>query len=284
MKVPKAFVVSFAAIAFQLFNGCTESPFDSKIAPEPKQIEGRADLLDTADDRGIYIWLAGINQSAYTDSTGAFRLELPKNISNDLNGIFDLYFYVANYRFATASVVIRQGKFLYGAGDIAANGRVKEVVTLRKILDIKTIVEPATVVQNYAGPIHLQTTLQAAADSVSVVFPKSVGGLLGGMFFRHLRTGQIYIDIADIDARTRETVTVGREPVSRRQVFQLNGTNYRDLFLPVGEYIVIPFFLIRQDNLPQALVDSFGEKADDLTPNYLKIPFRRQDARFSIVQ
>jgi hypothetical protein len=286
MKIQKVFVVSSlaAALSFNLFQGCTESPFEGDIASEPKQISGQVDLVDTLnDEKGIYVWLSGLNLGTYTDSTGAFVLEMPNNVSRDFSGIFTLYFYVANYRLNRATVVVREGKFLYGAGDITPDGRLKETVKLFKILDIKTIVEPAQVQSSYRGPIHLQTTLQAVDDSVSVAFPKSVGGLLGGMFFRHLGTGQVYIDIVDIGADTREETMIGREPRSRRQVFELNGANYRELFLPVGEYIVIPFFLILQADLPQELFNSFGEKADDLTPNFLKIPFRRDEARFQIV-
>lgn len=286
MKAHKSFVVLLfaAALSFNLFQGCTESPFEGGIASEPKQITGQVDLVDTLnDEKGVYVWLSGLNLSTYTDSTGAFTLEMPKNVSRDFSGIFTLYFYVANYRLNRATVVVREGKFLYGAGDITPEGRLKEGVKLFKILDIKTIVEPTQVRSSYVGPIHLQTTLQAVDDTVSVVFPKSVGGLLGGMFFRHLGTGQIYIDIADVGANTRDEALIGREPRSRRQVFELNGANYRDLFLPVGEYVVIPFFLILQDDLPQELFNSFGEKADDLTPNFLKIPFRRDEARFQIV-
>ncbi len=286
MKAQKYFVALLfaAALSFNLFQGCTESPFEGGIAAEPKQITGQVDLVDTLnDEKGVYVWLSGLDLSTYTDSTGAFTLEMPKNVSRDFSGVFTLYFYVANYRFNRATVVVREGKFLYGAGDITPDGRVKEVIKLSKILDIKTIVEPTQVQSSYRGPINLQTTLQAVRDTVSVVFPKSVGGLLGGMFFRHLGTGQIYIDIVDVGANTRDEVLIGREPRSRRQIFELNGANYRDLFLPVGEYIVIPFFLIEQDDLPQELFNSFGEKADDLTPNFLKIPFRRDEARFQIV-
>lgn len=286
MKARKSFVVLLfvAILSFNLFQGCTESPFEGDIAAEPKQITGLVDLVDTLnDEKGVYVWLSGLDLSTYTDSTGAFTLAMPKNVSRDFNGVFTLYFYVANYRLNRATVVVREGKFLYGAGDITPDGRVKEAVKLSKILDIKTIVEPTQVQSSYRGPIHLQTTLQAVDDSVSVVFPKSVGGLLGGMFFRHLGTGQIYIDIVDVGANTRDETLIGREPRSRRQVFELNGANYRELFLPVGEYIVIPFFLILQDDLPQELFNSFGEKADDLTPNFLKIPFRRDEARFQIV-
>jgi hypothetical protein len=285
MKAQKFFAALLVAavLSFNLFQGCTESPFGGDIASEPKQITGQVDLVDTINDEtGAYVWLSGLNLSTYTDSTGAFTLEMPKNVSRDFSGVFTLYFYVANYRLNRATVVVREGKFLYGAGDIMSNGRLKETVKLFKILDIKTIVEPMQVQSSYSGPIHLQTTLQAVGDSVSVVFPKSVGGLLGGMFFRHLETGQVYIDIVDVGADTREETMIGREPRSRRQIFELNGANYRELFLPVGEYIVIPFFLVLQADLPQELFDSFGEKADDLTPNFLKIPFRRDEARFRI--
>jgi hypothetical protein len=279
-----AATAGFWLIQVMLLQSCTESPFEGGIAPEPKQITGQVDLVDTNnDEKGIYVWLSGLKIGAYTDSTGAFKLEMPKNAGRDLSGVFTLYFYVANYGLRTATVAVREGKFLYGAGDIDSKGRIKEVVKLFKILNIQTIVVPSQVPHDYKGPIDLLTTLQAVDDTVLVVFPKSVGGLLGGMFFRHLGTGEIYIDIADVDANTRDVVAIGREPRSRRQIFEINGSNFRALVLPVGEYIVVPFFLIEQEGLPPELIESFGEKADDLTPNFLKIPFRRNEARFKVL-
>jgi len=278
MKALALFAASF------LFFTCTQSPFDNAIAPEPVTITGRVDLLDTTnDEKGVYVWLSGLNLGAHTDSTGAFLIELPKNVNRDLNGVFNLYFYVANYNLRVAEVVIRNGQFLYGAGDITDKGRLKETVKMFKILDIKTIVDPPVVRRLYEGPIDMQVTLQATVDSVSVIFPKSIGGLLGGIFFRHLQTGKIYIDIPGEGADTRETVTIGREPKSRRQVFQLNGANFRSLFLPVGNYQVIPFFFVAHENFPEALYRSLGEHAEDLNADYLKIPFRREDGRFQVI-
>lgn len=285
MKNPKTFF-SRTAVLFcaTLFGGCTQSPFENKIATEPKQIFGKVDLVDTPvnDEKGVYVWLSTLNLGTFTDSTGAFRLEIPKNVAKDFGGVFTLYFYVANYRLQTATVAVRNGQFLYGSNDLNATGHLINVVRLFKMLDIATIVEPDHVVSSFSGPINVQTTLQAIHDTVVVVFPKSVGGLLGGMLFRHTTTGKIHLDIADVGANTRDRTAVGREPKSRRQVFELNGANYRSLYLPVGEYIVVPFFLIEQEGLPSELIASFGEKADDITPNYLKIPFRRKEARFYV--
>ncbi len=286
MNSQLTFIVSSAALfCVTILHSCTESPFDGTVAPSPTKITGQVDLLDTLnDEKGVYVWLSGLNIGTSTDSTGAFRLELPKNVNKDLNGTFILYFYVANYNLNTAEIVIRNGEFLYGFGALTAQGRIKDTIRMFKILDIKTIVDPPVVRRGYEGPIDLLVTLQATVDSVSVIFPKSVGGLVGGIFFRNLRTGQIYIDIPDVGADTRETVKIGREPRSRRQIFQLDGTNFRELFLPAGRYHVIPFFFVEHENLPRELIFSIGEHAEEPSTDYLKIPFRRENALFQIVE
>jgi hypothetical protein len=286
MRGQKAFIVCSAALfCVTLFHACTESPFDGTVAPSPTKITGQVDLLDTLnDDKGVYVWLSGLNIGTYSDTTGAFSLELPKNVSKDLNGTFTLYFYVANYNLNTAEILIRNGQFLYGFGALTAQGRIKDTIRMFKILDIKTIVDPPIVRRGYAGPIDMLVTLQATVDSVAVIFPKSVGGLVGGIFFRNLQTGQIFIDIPDVGADTRETVMIGREPRSRRQIFQLDGTNFRELFLPVGRYHVIPFFFVAHENLPRELLLSLGEHVEEPTTDYLKIPFRRQEGQFQVIE
>jgi hypothetical protein len=274
--------------ALQIFSGCTDSPFDAGIAPETRSITGRVVLSDFADEKeGVYVWLEGVNIGTRTDRAGTFRLELPRELSqtgaDGLNGVYRLYFYVANYAVSHVNVVVKRGLFAYGQADVTRAGQLKDPVNLLKILTIKTIVDPPWVPQSYDGPIDVQVTLRAPLDSVTVIFPKSVGGLLGGMFFRNFETGDIYIDIPDVGADTRETVVVGPEPKSRRQIFQLNGTNFRDLFLPAGEYQVIPFFFVQQEKLPPELVDSLGQDVDEPTPNYLEIPFRREGGQFRVV-
>ena len=45
--------------------------------------------------------------------------------------------------------------------------------------------------------------------------------------------------------------------------------------LPVGNYFVVPYLRIIQENLPEALIQKIGENANKYHQDYLKIPIRQ---------
>ncbi len=283
----RAFGLALAIIGGAGLSGCTDSPFDNEIKPEARVMRGQVRLDDPQDAlAGVYVWLEGVNLSTRTDNTGKFQIEIPTSLTSAggvaVNGVFRLYCYVANYTVSSAEIVVRNGQFEYGHGGLTPSGDLKEPMRLFKILTITTIVDPPVVPRDYRAGIDMQTTFAATMDSVLLVVPKSVGGLLGGIFFRHLQTGDIFIDIPDLGADTRDRFLVGNQPVSRRQIFQLNGVNFRELFLPAGDFEVIPFFFIEQENLPSGLLKSLGENVEGPNEEYLRIPFRREGGAFQV--
>lgn len=261
---------------------CTNSPFGNDIETEARTLAGEVQLNDPHDKKsGVYVWLEGLNISTRTDAAGRFELELPKTLETQkVSGVYRVYFYIANYALHSVEAVVQNGRFLYGQADVYTNGELKKPIRLFKILNVKLLVDPPSVPQNYRAGIDAQVTFQATLDTVTVIIPKSVGGLLGGLFFENAETGEIHIDIPDVGARTRETIRVGTEPTSRRQIFQLNGANFRELFLTPGNYRVIPYFFIQQEDLPDELLRSLGQDPQNLEPipAYLKIPLRANDA------
>ena len=287
MKFDRLFLgVLIIGLVFSYQLSCTKSPFEADIAPEPRIIRGSVDLLNTSPDDNIFVWLEGFDLSTRTDESGVFSIEIPKELSestSSLNGIFKLYFYVANYEIKTVSIPVRNGLFLYGEGDLNNQGSLTHTIQMHKILDILTLVEPQWVPNWYEGQIDVQVTLQATFDSVTVIYPKSIGGLLGAVLLRNRETQEIFVDIPDIGASTRAYDVIGTEPESRRMIFQLNGTNFRELFLPLGAYEVIPYFLIEHDNLPQELIKTLAVDAEVIGKNFLKIPYRRVGGDFRVL-
>jgi hypothetical protein len=261
-----------------LLVSCTQSPFDEGgIVPPTRDLRGTVELSDAADPEGVYVWLEGTSVATRTEADGSFRLTLPPATTTEMGGVFDLFFYVANYKLASARVVIQDGRFLPSRGDVNANNELVRTQSLFKLLRIRTLVDPPGVPTNYEGPIDVQVTLQATLDTVTVVFPKMVGGLLGAIILRRLGTEDVFVDIPDIGARTRAVEKVGLEPRSWRMVF-----NLRRGALPEGEYEVIPYFFIEQEEFPPGLLASLGPDVEKIGPGYLKIPFRREGGRLVI--
>lgn len=274
-----AFKLSAVAIGVALLNGCTSNPFGGDdISPGTARIQGTVLLNDASSPEGAYVWLEGFKLGTRTDSRGKFQLTLPppsaQGSAGGVSGTFNLYFYIANYQLDIAQVVTQNGEFVYGRGDLNGKGELTKLVI--KFLHILTEVAPSSVPVNHPFRIGVQVTLEATTDSATVVFPSSVGGLLGAILFRNVETGQVST-LESVAGGPSDIQIVGRAPYSRVLAFNVN-----QLRLAPGEYEIIPYLLMAHETLPDGLLDSISPDVQELGPDYLKIPFRREGGRFTV--
>jgi hypothetical protein len=199
------------------------------------------------------------------------------NGSTPSGGVFDLYFYLANYKLSSAKVVIQNEGFLYGQGDLDAGGRLFGTRRLAKLLHIRTQAFPSNIAENYAGPVDILMTLQATLDSVTVILPKVVGGLLGGIVLVKKETSEAFYSVPDVDANTRLITRIGTEPRSWRMVLNIARGQF-----PPGHYEIIPFMLVEQEEVPEALLQSLGPNVEGISADFLKIPFKRETGELAI--
>jgi hypothetical protein len=270
------------AAGFAVFNGCISNPFGGdKISSEKRTITGTVRLADQADAKDIYVWLNGFNISTSTNEQGGFEINLPPKSSQSANGaisgIFTLYFYMANYHLDSAQVVVQDGAFAYSRGDINKDGKLSAPRSLRRFLKIKSEALPPSAPSNFAFRIGVVVTLEAVIDSATVVFPGSVGGLLGACYFKRVGSEEVLILESVTGAQTRDVAVVGRVPTERLMAFTL--VNFP---LQPGQYQLIPYLLMGHEALPAGLVQSLGADVEKLGPNYLKLPFRREDGIFEV--
>jgi len=257
---------------------CSSSPLSEEgITRESGELSGRVQLSDGSNPADVYVWLEGTSLSTRTDTNGDFKLSLPPAQSLSTAGWHRLYFYLANYKLNWVEVLISNGRFIKGAGGLNQRGELIDHVSLFKILHITTIVVPASVPNQFDGPVHVQVSLQATLDSVTVIYPKSVGGFLGGILLRRQETGEVFADVPDVSAHTRDLDRIGREVRSRRMVF-----NFTPNIVPPGHYEVIPFLFIEQANMPNGLLQSLGANIEEVSANFLKIPAKRVGGHFVV--
>ena len=79
---------------------CTENPFDNEDKILANSIMGKVELSDQQSPDNVHVWFKAFNISTRTDENGNFELKLPtetKQSGGGLDGIYSLYFYVANY-------------------------------------------------------------------------------------------------------------------------------------------------------------------------------------------
>lgn len=275
-------LLAFLLAAFCIFYGCTSNPFgDDKISEEKRNVSGTIKLADQTSAKDVYVWLAGFNLGAYTDEQGQFQLTLPpkggQGTPGGVSGVFNLYPYLANYHLDSAVTVIQNGLFVYSRGDINKDGKLAASKVLRRFLRISTVVSPTVVSKNFSGNIGVTVTLEALDDSATVIFPRSVGGLLGAVLFKRIGAEEVFVFEFSPGANTRDITIVGRAPKSRVMLF-----NLLQVPLPPGQYEVIPYLLVRHQALPKGLMESLAANVETLGPDYLKLPFRREGGLFEV--
>lgn len=269
-----------------LISGCTENPFGNKDQQiSSRNIGGKVYLKDGAKPQGIFVWLETFDVGTRTDENGNFNLTLPSSMSEGGvtggDGIFYLYFYVANYRLDSAQVVIVNGEVARSEGDINDNGELNEAKGLTKILNIGIDIYPSFIEFDSWGRMTAIITLRAIYDNVEVASRKRMENHV----FK--RSGLIFLDGEGNFVGTVGRGTgwrMGTEIISQSPKKWIVEMNVPPCDLPLGIYKVVPYLLVKQNNLPPQLIESMGTNVEALGPNYLNIPFVRQEGEFIIYQ
>ncbi len=266
--------------------GCSENPFGgdkNEISTGAREVRGTVQLNDRADPAGAVVWLENFNLATRADANGNFALLLPppgaQGAGNGATGLFNLYFYVANYELTAAQVATRNGAFVYAQAGIGPTGNLNHPSFLRKFLRIETRVTPGIVRANRLDPIEVMLTLQALADTVSVIFPHTLraSDWIGALIIRSLTSPNVYLFRTVPTSDYHEAAFLNTSIHVRQCTFSL-----ATLPLPPGDYEVIPYFLIRHDPLPTGLRAALGPNLETPGANYLQIPMRREGGRLQV--
>lgn len=267
------------------FVGCIENPFGGgeDISAGTRQVSGTLQLNDRASPEGTFVWLESFNIGTHADASGKFSLTLPPpgaTGGSGATGLFNLYFYLANYKLSTATVATRNGAFIYAEAEINKEGVLNNTKSLRKFLRINTVLTPATISSSSTTPIGVDVTLQAVEDSVTVVIPNTLNGgiVIGALLIRSLDRQEVFTYYTLPNSTYKELLTLRASQTAR-----LDGTiSLLNLPLLPGDYEVIPYILIRHQALPPGMIDALGPDLENLSPNYLQIPMRREGGNLQI--
>lgn len=284
-------IICIGVICVLVFASCTTNTIDSgNISAQKLQVKGKITLSGNADPEGVFVWLDGIGINTRTDENGNFNLSLPPPASQSstggLEGVFKLYYYVANYGLETSEVLIQEGEFVYSKGDLNKEGELTTPKNLTQFLEIKTEVAPNSVPVNFGERIGATVTVTALnQDSVTVVFPNSIGGFLGAIFLRNVDTEEVHI-LSGPPTELKDKVLVDGVRHSRQLLFTISNNP-----LPIGKYEVIPYLWVAHERIPTELLSGLGTNVDSLfvhssreqfLPAYLQIPMRRDVAIFEV--
>ena len=286
MRIPKQLINTILFLFLNCHLGCMgNSITENEILLPNRQIHGSVRLSDNQSNVGVYVWLEGFNIGTRTDSQGKFQITLPpQGSSGGITGAFNLFYYMANFVLASTPVFIQNGEFVYSIGEIDSRGELSSPKFLLQNLFIETRVNPSSVSLSdlsEAGDqfviVRVDVILQAPVDSVIVFFPVLVNDTYGPLIFRNIDTNEVSIFGTTItELVVSDLDTIDAVPTTRIMALKLE----RNALEP-GEYEIVPYLLVKEPGVPAQLIASLGQRVEELGPNYLNIPFRRQgDNRF----
>ena len=276
---------------------CTNNPFfDDKVSADHElNVSGTIKLNDGSTPDNIYVWLEGFDVSTRTDKKGHFKLTLPSpqlQAGGGLTGVYKIYYYIGNYKYASSSVLVRNGRFEYGSKDLDKKGKIVKTITLRKILDIQTIINS----KNYSLPDtilnpNFPDTVNNSEDSllivlndlelrITIILTNLTGGVKVQSYMAEENTAACAIFRKKDDPEYKSHFIFGKfytglssQEINTVTKWQLD-IDWYELTLEPGEYVVRPFLNVLQDGLPENLLNSFGERANIANVEYLYVPYK----------
>ncbi|MDZ7341711.1 MAG: carboxypeptidase-like regulatory domain-containing protein [candidate division KSB1 bacterium] len=263
---------------------CTHNPFDSTEISIPRRtIFGTVQLSDRGQPDGVFVWLEGFDLGTFTDANGYFAITLPitnHQAGSELTGSFQIFFFLANYRIATATIVLRRGELDFQHSDFQENGALRDPIYLRKYLDIQTTVAPAEVYQERDTNLSVELILQALEDTVFVQYPDKAQGPLAVVIVKSSQDNSSFVweinDRATIAATVTDTITI--IPKAWSAALSLRAGR-----LERGQYQIVPYFLIHPAVAPPgAMLARLGQNIMRPGVDFLKLPIKRNGGNFEV--
>lgn len=261
---------------------CTKNPFTDGDEISTPLLRGRVTLNDGLNPDNVYIWLKVLDINTRTDSAGYYELEIPAashQPTGGLNGVFGLYFYVANYRIDSLQIVFVNGN--------VRDLRLKHNIELKKLLDINTNLPAFKHSVTDLDSFIVYFTVRAVYDPITIegCFSKPVwtrGPQFMAGFLKRIDAHQdtAFRVIYENPKKGSRYVTFDI-PNSEVELHPFLCVDESDE-VPPGEYEVIPFIVVRQEGLPPGLWSSLGEKVEYFDPVFLNIPMKVVNNRITV--
>ncbi len=278
----KQFIHIFALIICAFAISCTSNPFSDKdkIEGGNRVVTGTVELSDLASPENIYVWLEYFDIGTFTDENGNFSLTLPSpqaQPGGGVTGIYDLYYYVVNYKIVHVEVAINNGEFIFGEASIDKNGKITSKIILDKLLNVSTSVSPNFITADFLDSISITVTLTAVDSPIEVSTFISKDDIITGFFVRHEENKYDFTDLYYLtNAHIRSKV------IGTSTVVSTSSYKYHRCELPKGIYEIISFIWVNQTGVPEELINNFASYPVKMSEEYLDFPFKRQNAQIEV--
>jgi len=267
-----ALVILFISISIHT---CTDNPFfgDEDTAKDKHFVSGIVRLNDGASPANAYVWVQDLGISSRCNSQGDFSLQIPRTPEYEgLNGSYTAYFYVGNYTYQTADVLVRNGQFEYGQQNITSEGQFDRTFLLSKLLDIKSSIRPDTISASINYGFTLILEMVNIDSFVSIITQVDRDQIMRGYFIRSLTSdtpAQLLFPFG---------TKAGGYKIDSMTTWETSG-RFDPGLVSQDSYEIIPYIRVIQPGLPEELLLSLGEDVNNYALDYLNVPYSRIHAK-----
>ena len=263
---------------FILISGCTSNPFWNDNVTSKLNISGKVIARHKITNNPVYVWVENLGISTLVDSTDHFSIDISNLDSQEgsFSGSIRVFYYINNYKIEYSTLYITDGRLSTTQTDFDQNGNLLEIIYLDKL---------ASFDMSFSGDIIDNVWDSSNGDTLNVEFriniqdhPVSIYSNVkvlvdphdyvpSGMLFYSSVNNELYYDQTNIDFLQRYDLD--------QNSFSLweYSCTLGELEITPGEYVVRPYFIIYQEDVPDELMQSLGiANMEYINMDYINMP------------
>jgi len=262
---------------------CTSNPFWDDSGTLEMKITGKVITANNQTNVPVSVWLETFDLYTTSDPDGNFSFSISNSQTSygSINGPIDLYFFIYNYELDSVTVYFTNGMFSKEQTDFSEDGELLNPVEMKKILSGEVELHfNKNSIQTHDTlrvSFNFETHSAVSIDTYKYILQWDGSDFHSGLFFRSLtdnETVNIYrFSGTDQDGNTVED--------------QLRNLNYEEnesitwtyyllsdsLNLSSGNYEVLPYLLVRHDQIPIGFIEAHGgDSTLTLSAYFLDLP------------
>ena len=261
---------------------CTSNPFWDDPGTVELILSGNISTVNNNMDVPVSVYLETFDIYTTTDQNGDFSISIQNTQSTDgsVSGSLKIYFFIYNYQLDSAVVNFVNGRLSNIQNDFSVNGELVKSIQLEKIL---------------SGQLRLELLENEFfdQDTLEVVFDVDIHTKIDIDLYKFIliedtldfHSGLIFYNVNDdstilyrfsgydgygniINDQLRKLSFEENEQTQWKYLIQTD-----QIYLPSGEYRIVPYFVIDHDFIPQGMINKMGgEQIFSFSNEYLMVP------------
>jgi hypothetical protein len=265
------------------FFSCTSNPFWEDSPTIEMKITGEVLTENNQTNVPVSVWLETFDLYTTTDSVGYFSFSITNSQTpnGSMNGPVNLYFFIHNYELDSVTAYFTNGMFSKEQTNFSEDGELLNPVEMKKILSGDVILHfnknSIQTRDTLRVSFNLETHSAVSIDTYKYILQEDGSDFHSGLFFRSLtdsETVTIYrFNGTDqsgnsVEDKLRNLTYVENESITWTYYLLSDSLN-----LSSGDYEVLPYLLVRQDQIPNGLIEALGgDSAFTLSAYFLDLP------------